>query len=376
MAIQILPEICISPPPPSENLAEPFSPFDNVHFAIAEDEDNFRPALLSPPPSMFMPIPKHLSPLSPPDAPVKGQGLERERFEQLLKSSRERSAALGNKKSPDLRKELALKAYKSKQMERRARFLLKVAEPPSLSAACEPKTPPDSPAIFNYCLPSPGLVSPLAMYEHLEDGCVTSEPWTEQVDFRLPKPAVQSKSNRPVLTFKSGKGLPSLDEISARLNFKNMSGARPTTPRLPSFLQKKRGAVAKPEAPPPPPPIAIGRLRMPVPRPRGGSPPPEQQVYGVPPSPVTPKLQVTTTVIPRMPRLTLTNLTESNLEAFSRPWLLKPVRGSSLASPTSIPMQTTPADDRAIRRRSAPAELPIRARSQFRHPVLDLPGGF
>jgi len=115
MAIQILPEICICPPPPSENLAEPFSPFDNVHFAIEEDEDNFRPALLSPPPSMFMPIPKHLSPLSPPDAPVKGQGLERERFEQLLKSSRERSATLGNKKSPDLRKELAVKTYKSKQ---------------------------------------------------------------------------------------------------------------------------------------------------------------------------------------------------------------------------------------------------------------------
>jgi len=115
MAIQILPEICISPAPPSENLVEPFSPFDNVHFAIEEDEDNFRPALLSPPPSMFMSIPKHLSPLSPPDAPVKGQGLERERFEQLLKSSRERSAALGNKKSPDLRKELAVKAYQSKQ---------------------------------------------------------------------------------------------------------------------------------------------------------------------------------------------------------------------------------------------------------------------
>ena len=33
----------------------------------------------------------------------------------MLKTSRERSAALGHKKSPDLRKELALKAYKSKQ---------------------------------------------------------------------------------------------------------------------------------------------------------------------------------------------------------------------------------------------------------------------
>ena len=111
MAIQILPEISVSPPPPSENLVEPFSPFDNMRFAINEDEDAFRPALLSPP----VTIPRHLSPLSPPDAPVKGQGLERERFERLLQSSRERSAALGHKKCPDLRKELAVKTYKSKQ---------------------------------------------------------------------------------------------------------------------------------------------------------------------------------------------------------------------------------------------------------------------
>jgi len=110
-----VPEIYISLAPPSEeNLTEPFSPFDGVHIVTQEDADDFRPALLSPPPSMAM-TPKHLSPLSPPEAPVKGQGLERERFEQLLKTSRERSAALGNKRSPDLRKELAVKTYKTKQ---------------------------------------------------------------------------------------------------------------------------------------------------------------------------------------------------------------------------------------------------------------------
>jgi len=376
MAIQMLPEIFISPPPPSEHLAEPFSPFDNVRFTIEDDVNNYRPALLSPPPTMPASIPRHLSPLSPPDAPVNGQGLERERFEQLLKTSRERSAALGHKKSPDLRKELAVKAYKSKQMERRARFLLKVAEPPCPSSAYEPKTPPDSPAIFNYSLPSPGLVSPLAMYEYLEEECVTSKPWTEQVDFRLPKSAAQSKQDRPVLTFKSGRGLPSLDEISARLSFKNPSGAHQATPRLPSFLQKKRGSTVEPEAPATPAPITIGRLRMPGPRSRSLSPPPKQQAYGVPPSPVTPKLQVTTTVIPRMPRSTTVNLTESNLEAFSRSQVLKSTRRSSLASPMSIPVPNVPAEDKAIRRRSAPAEAPIRARSQFRHPVLDFPGGF
>jgi len=372
MAIKILPEIYISPPPPSEDFAEPFSPFDNMQFAVEVDEDNFRPALLSPP----IPLPRHLSPLSPPDAPVKGHGLERERFEQLLKSSRERSAALGHKKCPDLRKELAVKTYKSKQMERRARFLIKVAEPPCPSAAYEPKTPPDSPAIFNYSLPSPGLISPLAMYEYLEEECVTSKPWTEQVDFRLPKSAVQLKQDRPALAFKSGKGLPSLDEISARLSFKNPSGAQQVTPRLPSFLQKRRGATTEPETPSTPTPITVGRLRMPGSRSRGASPPPGQQVYGVPTPPVTPRLQVTTTVIPRMPRSTNIYLTESNLEAFSRSQVLKSGRRSSLASPTSIPTPTTPVEERAMRRRSAPAELPIRARIQFKHPVLDLPGGF
>ena len=117
MAIQSLPEICISPPPPSEDFIEPFSPFNDVKFTVEEDERNYRPALLSPPPCFLVSLPKHLSPLSPNDAPVKGQGLERERFEKLLQSSRERSAALGCKRAPDLRKELAVKAYKSKQSE-------------------------------------------------------------------------------------------------------------------------------------------------------------------------------------------------------------------------------------------------------------------
>jgi hypothetical protein len=257
--------------------------------------------------------------------------------------------------------------------------LLKVAEPPCPSAAYEPKTPPDSPAIFNYSLPSPGLVSPLKMYEYLEDECVTSQPWTEQVDFRLPQSVLPSKPGRPTFAFKSGNVLPSLDEISARMSFKNVSGAHQPTSRLPSFLQKKRSIAAKSEVPATPAPITIGRLRMPGSRSRGVSTPPEQRIYQVPPSPVTPKLQVTTTVIPRMPRMSRfssTDLTESNLEAFSRSQLLRPGRTVSLVSPTPVPASTARVEDRVIRRRSAPAELPLRARSQFKHPVLDLPGGF
>jgi len=261
-------------------------------------------------------------------------------------------------------------------MERRARFLVKVAEPPRPSAACEPKTPPDSPAIFNYTLPSPGLVSPLAMYEHLEEECVTPQPWTEQVDFRLPKSAVPSKQRLPTMTFKSGRGPPSLDEITARMSFKTPSGAHQASPRLPSFLQKKQATTVEPETEAAPAAVTIGRLRMPGSRSRGPSPPPEQQVYKAPSSPVTPKLQVTTTVVPRMPRSSSTNLTESNLEAFSRSQLLKMVRRRSSASPSPVPVSSLPEGERAIRRRSAPAELPARPRGSFKHPILDLPGGF
>ena len=263
-------------------------------------------------------------------------------------------------------------------VERRARFLLKVAEPPSPSAAYEPKTPPESPAIFNYSLPSPGLVSPLAMYEHLEEECVTSKPWTEQVDFRLPKAIAQLKQGRPIVAFKTGRrALPSLDEISARMSFKNPSGAHQATPRLPSFLQKTRGAAAaEPEAAAIPAPITVGRLRLPGSRSRGSSPPPEQKIYETPPSPVTPRLQVTTTVIPRMQTSTPIHLTESNLEAFSRSQLLGPVRRRSSVSQAQLPVPTTPTEERAFRRRSAPAELHLRPRAQFKHPVLDLPGGF
>lgn len=43
------------------------------------------------------------------------KGLERSRFDMLLNASRERQAAVGAKKGQDLRKEVALKAHKTKQ---------------------------------------------------------------------------------------------------------------------------------------------------------------------------------------------------------------------------------------------------------------------
>ena len=120
IALSTLPEISISPAPPEEPPVEPFSPFSASGFNMPTtpdglDLDAFRPMLLSPPPITPPGLPRQLSPLRPADAPVRGKGLERARFEQLLKASRERNAALGGKRDTDLRKEIALKVHKNKQ---------------------------------------------------------------------------------------------------------------------------------------------------------------------------------------------------------------------------------------------------------------------
>lgn len=127
--------------------------------------------------------------------------------------------------------------------ERRAIFLSKVLAPPSPTATLTPKTPPESPAIFHYTLPSPGLVSPLALFEtsggnsmHGVPLYASCKPWVEQVDFRFP-------SYNNCKTLADHKGMPSLDQISARMTFRgractlvsgNDSVTRPT--RLPAFL--------------------------------------------------------------------------------------------------------------------------------------------
>ncbi len=113
MAIAIpIPQISISPAPPQESLDEPFSPFP---WATPDADDSFRPMHLTPPPATAKFV-RQLSPLRPADASgkVQGKGLEPERFEALLKASRERNAVVVAKRT-DLRKEVALKAHKSKQ---------------------------------------------------------------------------------------------------------------------------------------------------------------------------------------------------------------------------------------------------------------------
>jgi len=242
-----IPDISVSPAPPEAIPEEPYSPFSSASFVIPDVDDEFRPHHLTPPPTPR--FPRQLSPLRPPDSPVVSSGLKRERFEALLRASKERSAAAGTRKAADLRKEIALKAYKSKQVERRALFLSKLQAPPSPSAVSLPKTPPDSPAIFHYTLPSPGLNSPLALFDALSHntlaniGLQSVEPWVEQVDFRLLEPKPFSRSAVFAVHTehsKLGKPMPSLDQISAHLSshgsISSVSHCERSPLCLPAFL--------------------------------------------------------------------------------------------------------------------------------------------
>lgn len=212
------------------------------------------------------------------------------------------------------------------------------------------------------------------MYEYLEEECVTSKPWIEQVDFRLKSKPSENKVHIALSARSTKKGLPSLDQISAHMSMRQTTGAA-SPARLPSFLQHKQQSTA-PERKASPPPLSIGRLQMPV-RSRSPSPPvPEVRVYAAPPSPTTPDLEVTTTLVPRTTPTTR-NLTESNLEAFSRATMLKTLRRRSVSGQDMLePGNENAEDERMRRRRSAPPELPERERAEFKHGVLNYRGSF
>ncbi|EJF66555.1 hypothetical protein DICSQDRAFT_130813 [Dichomitus squalens LYAD-421 SS1] len=411
LALSPVPEISISLASPEEPAPEPFSPFSECTF-LSDDSESFRPSLLSPPPSSM--TPKQLSPLRPKDAPVTGKGLERERFEAMLQAQRERNAALGSKRSSDLRKEIALKVHKSKQMERRALFLSKVQAPPSPSATFIPVTPPESPAVFHYSLPSPGLESPLEVFEALTLGrsnVSACQPWVEQVDFRLPgdvHPKAPLRSTPATATKR--KVLPSLDQITARMSSIGHVAAPAheeharASMRLPSFLRTparvEQPAVQSTKAETLQPaararaklPTGVGRLRFPT-REAAEAPKVEiaQPTPCLPPvsprSPLAPRLQVTTTVVPRTASSSPVELTESNLMKFSADSrertahnMLTRLRRRTLPPQIAVPapgaIDMEDETERKSRRHSAPPELPQRNRIGFSHPILELPGAF
>lgn len=385
-----LPQISISLAPPEEVIAEPVSPFSWPK--VTDNDDGFRPTHLTPPPTHLKFASTLPSPLGRSESQEKG--LERERFEALLRASRERNAYSGGKKDGGLRKEIALKAHKNKQVERRALFLSKVLAPPSPTATTQPVTPPDSPALFHFRFPSPGLVSPLALFESLNEDSPSGplsypvDPWVEQVDYRLPN---QKSSTEGRKFMKSTKPLPSLEQISARLgpNAIRISSSESTgrTSRLPNFLAHRKAAAATNPSERPRLSFGAGKLQLPVQSPQPFKaestnilPPPKS-----PSSPLTPQLQVTTLLVPRSSSLSPVELSESNLQAFdSRERkakdMLSTLRRRVAPSDDGVnghePPQPTHSRDHRWKRHSAPAEIAPRPRTGFEPPVLSLPGGF
>jgi len=285
----------------------------------------------------------------------------------MLQATRERSASA--KKQLDLRKEVAFNAHQTRQADRRALFLSKIIALPDPTATSTPVTPPESPAVFHFTLPSPGLVSPLALFESLES-LNTMNIRTEHVDFRarakkdaeamaaITRNVKQSMEINglsgnyyPVAKAKpAAKTPPSLAQISARLSAtSNMSTSRaPTTnSRLPAFLRAREAAVANP--------------------PKEGSVHSDDTVRAAPISRL-PAFLARDKKLPPAPR----DSPQINICRPSTP----PAMDLTSVNPQLLDKRARHAKDmvdRLRRRVSAPAELIGR---QDLHPILKVPGGF
>lgn len=384
----LIPLICISPASPEKPQPAPCPPFPDDEEEA--DNDGFRAKHLSPPPNI---PPRYPSPLR--QSCLVPEGLGREQLDVLLKVSRERKAILGGQKAPDLRKELAITNQKNKQLERRALFLSKVAEPPSPTATTIPKTPPESPAVLHCSLPSPGLESPRAVFAsvsrdtcgELPDNDKSHEGWVEQIDFRIPI-GKQCSAGRAGCTevrtsVRPGKFAPSLDEITARMGSTTVKRSSKDTV---NFSNRRRDSQLPGVTAEFSPKLNVGRLHMPL---RELSPGAlfaddlERCIVQSPPSALlTPALQVTTTFVPRTVRATPLPLSESNLHAFSRSYTARDVirmlkRRSLSPPPPGGCDQSKEMKYRVLqRRRSAPAELHDCGRIGFQHDMLSTPGSF
>ena len=362
-----VPQINVLPASPPRHCSEPYSPFDSLPPTPTQGDDGYRPQHLTPPVSS----PFRSSPLRSSEA-RNAKGLNPEQFNALLRQSREHRTSAA-RKDYDLRRELAIKNQRNKQMERRALFLSKLREPPSPTAVTLPKTPPESPVLFHCSLPSPGLDSPLSAFEtfeqdsdHSEVSSHTRRSWVEQVDFRLPqdaavaviapKPvskATQSRAPRP-----KGRRPPSLEEITAHLHVAPVERAPALIPdiphsRLPAFLKTRPSQaphVTEQQEKPARPVTSVGRLALPIgrtpkldciPTPKEAAPPESPRI------PLTPKLQVTTMVVPRTSSFSPCPLTESNLHAFGREHTAREMISTLKRRSTWPPGNTTRQQDTA-----------------------------
>ncbi|KAF8591907.1 hypothetical protein K439DRAFT_612759 [Ramaria rubella] len=413
---------------------EPNSPFA---VPLPSEPDSPRPQHLLPPPIMspnqVLRVERHgkLSPLS---SSGSGKGLERTKFEAMLKASKERSAMVGAKKPIELRKEIALKVQKAKQTERRARFLSRVAAPPSPTAADMPVTPPESPAIFHFTLPSPGLESPLELFENLSSHPELYQKMTriEQVDFRFPHQEQKQAETAHQRSAVSAKGrsrpLPSLDQISQRLSKNPVSIATSRAPspdqgangtsRLPQFLRSRSPSPVTQDPAAATTTTERPRLTLSTDRSFGHplrTPPSAAKTNPTFPQSSRLNLQITTTICPpTRSKSSPTEFTEENIIQFdsnhsttvcatatsvtgcgqtstqraqaAKDMFNKLSRRTSripgaaacgirAKDDTSSTLSPPGPEDKLRRRTSAPAEMSAAQRSG-RHPILERPGGF
>ncbi|KAG2350587.1 hypothetical protein BDR05DRAFT_1054675 [Suillus weaverae] len=368
-----VPHICISPASPVKVYQEPYSPFLSAGNPD-KDDSGYRPQSLSPKyhfPAIF---PRHSSPLRPSDCPPPRE-LHRDQFDLLLKVSRDKRAALGSRKVPNLRRELAIKNQRNKQLECRAFFLSRIQEPPSSTTVS--KIPVEFPGVSHGTLPSLGLGSPL-FYSSAEehDGRIGQDlpgrrAWFEQADYRLP-------INKPKADLKLGRRkLPSLEEITARVGSLHPPPSIANdpifaTPRLPTFLRNDKNSSATRTVSDTKLGINIGRLHMPIRRRQSSDSLSDMPLSATPGSPRYPNIEIAS---PRARSNAICAFAESNMHALGRANTAREMM-TTIKRRTSPPPPYLANHQPRTKRHSAPAEMQLRGRSGFEHPNLSLPGAF
>jgi len=276
-----------------------------------------------------------------------------------------------------------MKAHKNGHSDRRALFLSKFQAPPSPTATTTPKeTPPETPGIFPYPLSSPGLESSLSLFDSWSGNHPDDVPhaWVEHADF---DERSKSKSLLNRSSTKPARGLPSLDQISARFS----------RPAKLDDVKMTYDALATEDLPRPS--IGIGRLRMPLRTPLRTQVIPHSDNHPkkyTPSKPLPPPLSLEpcaqTFVIPRssssspaqIAAFNLNSLNSRDQKASNMLFTLRKRRQSSEFNSTAgqeTAIDSEEGDAKLRWRRSAPADMtPLRARFGFEHPVLASPGGF
>ncbi|PFH54659.1 hypothetical protein AMATHDRAFT_44479 [Amanita thiersii Skay4041] len=346
-----LPEISISPPPPEQPVAEPYSPFSSIVYS--NESDGYRPRLLTPPP---MPLQRRsrLCSIISNSHSKPNEGLDNERFNALLQASRERNATNG--KEPNLRREVALRMHRVKQNERRALFISRVLAAPNATVT-DPHMAPDSPPLPD-CSPSFSPFSPHSTSISPEiQNDITS--CTDDASSDCPS-AKRLEASKPLV--RQGSMLPSLEEISARMTVQGYVcvpiSRQHAAPLRGSTVHCSRNTTSRSKG------SALSTVGDGFHVSRRG---PEPLVFSDELEPVP---------FPEMRAAIDPQEHNGSTRASRAHDMLCTLRRRTLALETGYGREISDPNSR-WKRHSAPGDLfPLRERMGFQHPVLSMPGGF